>query len=63
MGHGVPLVARGVAHGDGGEMACDNLAEVRSFVGGVHSIHSIRSIRSCQRMEGEDRSWVGCWAA
>lgn len=60
-GRGVPLVARDVARGGGDETACDNLvAEDRSFVG---EVHLVRSVRSYQRMEGEGRSWVGCWEA
>lgn len=57
-GRGVPLVVRGVVHGDGDGTACDSPGvEVRSFEAEVHST------RSYQRMEGEDRSLVGCWAA
>lgn len=60
-GRGVPLVVRGVVHGDGDETACDSPGvEVRSFEG---EVHSTRSARSYQRMEGEGRSLVGCWAA
>lgn len=52
--HGAPLVARGVVHGGGGEMACDNLEVVdHSFAGEARPVHSAHSY---QRMEEEDRN-------